>query len=185
MLLGMGITTENVVAIRGVEIDFYVKLVGIESLSLRVAQIVLKTTAGWGGVQRGAKQRLGHWINWLRNHVIRKRQPGLRIIELVGLVNYIVYRDRVVTDTGREGTIANIPKIALPLLCSEDVEELRGRGVVESLALIVKEEEQLVLDNRTADRATEHIPAQLVCRRRIESIFPGIRVQLVIAKILP
>ena len=47
----MGITAEEVVLRGGVEIDFYVKLVGIESLSLSVAEIVLEATTGRGGIE--------------------------------------------------------------------------------------------------------------------------------------
>src|ERR1700730_8329328 len=57
--------------------------------------------------------------------------------------------------------------------------------MVKTLPLIVKKEEQLVFDNGTPDGAAEHVPAQLISSRTVKSVFPGVRVQLVIAEVLP
>src|SRR5882724_7151370 len=182
----MGITAEEVVLRGGIEIDFYVKLVGIESLSLNVAEIVLEATTGRGGIEGGTKQSLRHCIDRLGNDVIEKRRVAVpRIIELVGFVSHIVDYNRVVAEASSEPASANIPKVALTFRRGEDVKELRRGGVVKSLPLIVKEEEQLVLNNGTTDGSTEHVPAQLVSLHFVESVFPRVGVQLVIAKKLP
>ena len=51
--------------------------------------------------------------------------------------------------------------------------------MVKALTLIVKEEEQLVLDYRTADSTSEHVPPQFVLRYLIgalEPMFPLVRI---------
>ena len=65
--------------------------------------------------------------------------------------------------------------------------------MVKSLSLIIKEEEKLVLDYRTADGAAKHVPAKqrprnwLACRtiNTFEPVFPLVRIQLVVPEILP
>src|SRR5438094_8536893 len=110
----MGITAEEMVLRGGVEIDFYVKLVGIESLSLNVAQIVLEATTGRGGIEGGTKQTLRPCIDRLGNDVIEKRHVAvLRIIELVGFVSHIVDCKRVVAVASSEPGTSNLPKVAL------------------------------------------------------------------------
>src|SRR5260370_27151162 len=64
--------------------------------------------------------------------------------------------------------------------------------MIEPLYLIIKEEEQLVLHYRAANCAAEHVPAKCRPGKRLalrrdpfESVFPLVRVQLVIAEVLP
>src|SRR6266852_3199686 len=169
-----------------VEIDFYVKLVGVESLSLSVAKIVLQAAPGRCGIELGAKQVLSHSIDRRGNDVVgewRVAVPG--VIELVGPISNALDRNRVVAEAAREPGRANVPKVACPLRSRKETQLLGGGWMVETLPLIVKKEEQLVFDDRTADGAAEHVPAQLVSLRSVKSIFPGVRVQLVIAEVLP
>src|SRR5437588_909595 len=82
-------------------------------------------------------------------------------------------------------TDANVSKVSGALRCGEDV-YLSGRGRdVEPLPLIIKEKEQLVLHYRTADGAAEHVPAQLVLGRLLESVLPRVGIQYVVAEVLP
>ena len=87
---------------------------------------------------------------------------------------------------------ANVAKIPSPFSGSEHIKCLGGRRVVETLSLIIKEEEQLILDYRAPDCAAEHIPAKrrlrqglTVCIDPFEPVLPLIRVQLVVAEVLP
>src|SRR5262249_30419630 len=68
-------------------------------------------------------------------------------------------------------------------------DEARSWRVIEALSLIVDEEEQLVLEDRSAQRAAEHIPAQGVARQwggvRVDLVFPLISIQLVVAEEFP
>src|SRR6266567_2027235 len=65
--------------------------------------------------------------------------------------------------------------------------------MIEPLSLIVKEEEQLVLHYRAANCAAKHVPAEQwpvkrfaqPCINPFKSIFPLIRVQFVVAEVLP
>src|SRR6266851_10075766 len=64
--------------------------------------------------------------------------------------------------------------------------------MIEPLSLIIKEEEQLVLHYRAANCAAEHVPAKCRPVKRLalrsdpfESVFPLVRVQLVIAEVFP
>src|SRR5689334_1781093 len=60
--------------------------------------------------------------------------------------------------------------------------------MVESSALIIGEEEQFVLDHRTTNRPSEHIPTQLWRSNwsgGIKAVLPFIGIQGVVAKELP
>src|SRR5882724_1401805 len=161
----------------GVEIDFYVKLVRVESLSLSVAKIVLQAAPGRCGIERGVKQVLGHGIDRRGDDVVNEwcvAVPG--VIELVGPISNALDRNRVVAEAAREPSRANVPKVARPLRSGKETQLLGGGGMVETLPLIIEEKEQLVLNDWTTDGAAEHVPAQLVSPRSIKSIFPGVRI---------
>src|SRR6266478_8916660 len=169
----MGIAPKNVVALGGVEIDFYVELVGIKSLSFRIAEIVLEAGPGWGGIERRTKQRLRYWINRLCNDVVGEwRIAVVGIIKLVRPVRYAFDRNRVIAEATRKPCRADVPKVALAFRGGEQTPLLSRGGMVETLPLVIEEEEQLVLDNGTTDGAAEHVPAQLVSPRSVEPVFP-------------
>src|SRR5215471_18481437 len=109
-----------------------------------------------------------------------------RIVQLVGDIAFAV---PVVTNPRRESAVANISKIAGPLGVREDTHFLRACRVIEALGLPIKEEEQLVLDDRATDCAAEHVPAKLILRKRsaraVESVLPLVGVQHVIAEEFP
>src|SRR3974390_877503 len=72
---------------------------------------------------------------------------------------------------------------------SVDRYETGGARMVETLPLIIHEEEQLVLDHRATQGSTKHVPAQGRAGKwrgaRIDLIFPAIGIQYVIPKIFP
>jgi len=189
VLLGVRITAEDMVAPGSVEIDFYVVLVGVKGLGLSVAEIVLSARTSRRGVERGTKQRLRHWINRRRDDVVEEWCPGRGqtrgIIELVRSISNSLDRNRVVAEARREPGCANITEVASAFRSGEKAQLFGSRGVVETLPLVIKEKEQLVLDDGTANGAAKHVPAQFVALRIVESVFPGVRIQLVIAEILP
>ena len=51
--------------------------------------------------------------------------------------------------------------------------------------MIIKKEEQLVLDDGTADRAAKHVPSKLSLGQTVEIILPAVGIQLVVAEVLP
>ena len=92
---------------------------------------------------------------------------------------------RIITDAPGEPSSADIAKVPLSFRGGKNIKLLSTGGVVESLSLIIKEEEQFVLHNRAADSTAEHVPAQLVSRSSVKSIFPRVRVEFVIPEIFP
>src|SRR5438552_3137636 len=61
--------------------------------------------------------------------------------------------------------------------------------MVKSLRLIIKEEEQLILDDRPTNRAAEHVPAKLILGYLLvgaqKTVLPVVGIQHVIAEIFP
>src|SRR5205807_1962833 len=83
--------------------------------------------------------------------------------------------------------LGDIAEVTVSFLGCEDSEELGGCGMIETLSLVIEEEEQLVFHNWAADRATKHVPAQR-CSLHLwdgEVVFPTVRVQLVVAEEFP
>src|SRR5215469_954497 len=62
--------------------------------------------------------------------------------------------------------------------------------MIQTSALVITEEEQFVLDNRPADRASEHVPTQLRCGQDTgrsacrQAVLPLVRIEDVIAEVL-
>ena len=68
---------------------------------------------------------------------------------------------QVVADTRSIETLrTDVGKVARALCRRKNADWLGRGGMVKALPLVVEEEEQLVLDDRAADGAAEHIPAQ-------------------------
>src|SRR6266576_2589360 len=157
----MRITAEDVVVAGGIEIDLDVVLIGIEGLSLGVAEIVLQAGTGRGGIQTGTKQSLCHRIDGLGNHVVRKWCVTVQgVIKLVSSEGRVVDGHRVVTQATSKPATTNVPEVPRALCCSKQPQLFGAGRMVKTLPLVVKKEEQLVLDYGTADRSPEHIPAQ-------------------------
>ena len=57
--------------------------------------------------------------------------------------------------------------------------------MVKTLSLVVNKEEELILEDRSAESPSEHVPPQLVSGRSAEIIGPAVRIQFVIAKEFP
>src|SRR5882762_586865 len=173
----MRITAEDVIALSGVEIYLYVELVRVKSLGLRITEIVLPACAGRVRIERRVEQRLCYRVNGISNDIVRKRHVAVqRIVELVSPLRHTLDRNGVITEATRKPSRANIPEVACPLRTGKETRLPGGRRVIETLPLIVKEEEQLVLHDWATDSAAEHVPAQLISRRSIKSVFPGVRV---------
>ena len=81
-----------------------------------------------------------------------RRAGGKGIIELLG---EIVAKPLPVK-AGR----ADAAEVSLTLRCGEDRIGSRSRGLIVSRALVIHEEEELVLDEGTAQGAAELIPSQ-------------------------
>ncbi|SRR5258708_1685929 len=186
MLLAMRIAPENVIIRGGVEIYLDIVLAVVEQLCCGIAGIVVKARSGWRWVKRRVEQGLCYRINRFhsRDVVVENRSvPVLRVIKLVSWV---------VTNPPIKALRTDVSKVPGPLCCRKYIEGLSRGGVIETLSLIVEEEKQLVLEDRPTDCASEHVPAEWCPNKRlallsnsVKSIFPGIRVQLVIAEILP
>src|SRR6267378_5342454 len=194
----MRITPENVVIRRGVEIYLDVVLTIVEQRCRGIGGIVAKTRPGWRGVKRRVEQGRCYGINQRRDHIVGKRCVAvLRVIKLVcdKTIRARVARiartgelrrgDSIIANPRCESAATDITKVSSPLRCREYIDELSRGGVIETLSLIIEEEKQLVLEDRTTDCASEHVPAQGGSLSILKFIFPGIRVQLVIAEILP
>src|SRR6266849_3607297 len=181
----MRITPENVVVCRGVEIYLDVVLTIVEQRCRGVGGIVPKTGSGWSWVQGRIKQILRYGIDRFHSCDIVVENgsvPVFRIVEL--LARRITQSASETTGVGIV-THANIREVSGPLSCREDVEKLGCGRVIETLPLVIKEEEELVLEYRATYGASKHVPAQGGSLSAPKSIFPGIRVQLVIAEVLP
>src|SRR6476620_4026622 len=99
------------------------------------------------------------------------------VIQLVG---------QVITDTRSIETLrTDVSKVARALCRRKNADWLGRGGMVKALPLVIEEEEQFVLDDRAANCTAEHIPAEQSSRVVVESVFPRVRVELVIAEELP
>src|SRR5580693_9840394 len=68
---------------------------------------------------------------------------------------------KILADSRRiEASRADAGKVSLALCCGEYRERYRSRRLVKPRALIVSEEEELVLDDGAADRGAKFIPAK-------------------------
>src|SRR5512146_474541 len=197
----MGVTAENVVLLGRVVVNFDVVLVVVEHLGDGLKGVVLRVSVDRRRIQRRIEQRLGNRIDHAggnpvegegststRNEICRRTRSssaGAGIVKLVG--NLIVLIAVPADSGGVKAAAAERSKIPPALRRGKDVEERSGGWVVETLSLVVKEEEELVLDYGAADSAAEHVPAQ---RRTVDSgvgeiIFPAVGVQHIVAEILP
>ena len=98
-----------------------------------------------------------------------------------------VERVRVVDLDGTVGRIEQAGKIALAPIGGEDGEAAGYRWIVLAQALIVGEEEELVLEDRSAESAAELVPAQQLTRYGgvgVPVIAPVVGVELVVAEVL-
>src|SRR5215469_4144673 len=174
----MGIACREVVAIGDVVITLNIELVRIELLRLDIARVVSRdVTAGCLQVKRRAEQGLRYRVNGESNFVEGKRSMRVRIVDLICCNR---------TDTRAiEFSSTQTGEVSRLLRRGENVNTLRRCRVIEPLCLVIEEEEQLVLDNRSADRATKHVPAQFRPSQVLEVVLPLICVQLVIAEVLP
>src|SRR6266849_4237749 len=139
-------------------------------------------------VERRCKQSSRDWANHAgRNHIARKRLPRGSGYACSAVLPGSPLTGVIQLDRGGGGL--KCAKVAgLFCGCVHRYETACGR-MVESLPLIVNEEEEFVLEDRSTEGSSKHVPAQRCAsdRRRagIDLVFPLVGVQLVIAEEFP
>src|SRR5262249_24096839 len=73
-------------------------------------------------------------------------------------------------------------EVTLPFRWSEEREWAAGSGVVKTLPLIIDEKEQFVLHDRTAERASKHVPAECGLGKSLKIIGPVTGVKEIVSE---
>src|SRR4029077_15511726 len=175
VLLGMGIAAENMIVPGGVEVDFYVVLTGIDLSGLGVTIIGLRRGSDRSRIKRRGEQSACYRINRFHSCNVVVENGGVPVQRVIELVS------RVVADACTcEALGTNVREVASPLRRCKDAEWKGGGRMVKPLRLIIKEEEQLVLEDGAANGSAEHIPPKFRPGISIKPIFPRVRVEHVI-----
>src|SRR5205814_6364946 len=100
--------------------------------------------------RRGSARCAGHsssWITW--------------VIELDSGQAGACWGRSASPTRARETRLAKLREITCTFFCRENINRTGAGRMVKALPLIIKKEEQLVLDDGTADRAAKHVPSKL------------------------
>src|SRR5208283_572118 len=194
-LKGTSEAARHLVLVRDAIVNFYIALVAVISLRSQLNCIAGQIVIDRRRVKRRSKQGRRHRTDHVgRNDVTEERWTctvgGYRWGGASSVSAWVIKLIRRICANSADETFgAKSTEIAALFGLGENRDEASGGRMVEALALIVHEEEQLVLVNRSAKGATEHVPAQRSAGKRwasgVDLVFPLVGVQHVIAEIFP
>src|SRR5439155_12734176 len=176
-----------------------------ESRGSVVDRILLQLRAGAEGfrIERGVEQILRHRADHCqRNLVVREWHASRRLgrrrsawcrKRCAGVIQLFVSIGSRATNTPSETCRAKSAKVSGTLGGRKDVFCAEGARNIETLALVVNEEKELVLEDWTAQGSTKHIPAQFRLWKRVPGpssismkiIGPTVGIEFIVPEKLP
>ena len=153
------------VARRDLIVDPHISLVHVVVASSGIDEVVSQIAIQGQRIKARRKQISGHRIDHVqRNLIVRKWRPVAVWIQL----EWVVQLDALLCQQLRE--------VPLPFRRGEKRDGTTRRRVVETLSLIVDENEQFILQDGTTKRGAKHVPAQRGLGESLKIVRPVIRI---------